>query len=166
MPMQTRLGGTWQQITGAKAFLSGSWRTIKAIKAYIGGEWRDVANFSPPGPGGGGGGTLTLSLSASSVGRATANSSTVTTNVTVTPSGGIAPYTYSWAKQSGDAITASATTAATTAFSASSLVVDETRTAVFRCTCTDSLGVSATSGDVTVTITRFERSGVPGGGNF
>ena len=154
--MEVFCGGAWREITSAEAFVNGAWRSLSYAEAYVDGQWRTVANFTPAGSGGGGGGTITLSLNTSSVNVATFNSSTNTSNVTATPSGGLAPYTYSWVKQSGGAITASFPTVATTRFAASGLTVDETRSAIFRCTCTDALGSTATA-DVSVSITRIER---------
>lgn len=98
-------------------------------------------------------GALTVSASSTNVTKTGLTSSLTTASVTVTPSGGTGPYTYSWVKQSGDTITADSTTAATTTFSATGLASPESRTAVFRCTATDSASLTA-SVDVTVTIDR------------
>lgn len=78
---------------------------------------------------------------------------TVTSNpVTATPSGGTGPYTYSWAKVSGDsAVSANSPTAATTDFSAI-VPRDGERSAIWRVTVTDSLSATA-SADVSVTLT-------------
>lgn len=152
MPLQIRFGGDWITPSALKIFSAGAWRDIKAIKIFEGGAWRDVANFTAPG---GGSSPMTISLNTHSINKLTFNPSATTSNVTATPSGGLAPYTYSWVKQSGGAITAS-TSSATTAFNAGSLAVFETRSAVFRCACTDSLGASAFD-DVSVSITRDER---------
>jgi hypothetical protein len=154
--MKLRLGGAWKDITGAKIFSGGAWRTLTAIKIYEGGAWRDVANFT------GGGGSITLAISPSPVTK-TGRTATITTgNVTATPTGGLAPYTYAWVKQSGDDINITAPSSAVTAFRADGMSVDEVRTAVFRCTCTDALSTTD-SEDVTVQITCLEEFD-PGGG--
>ena len=75
----------------------------------------------------------------------------------MTVSGGVAPYSYSWTKLSGDSITANSATAATTTFSATGLFSGEARDATFRCTVTDSTGgtpLTATA-DVFVSIERL-----------
>lgn len=93
-----RKGGVWRDITGCKIFAQGTWREILQIKIYKGGAWRTVANFSAPaGGGGGGGGTIAVSISPSSFSvhaedTLQADSSTLT----ATPSGGVAPYSYTW----------------------------------------------------------------------
>ena len=155
--MKAFLGSAWRDFTSARAFVNGSWRSLLNGKAYVGGEWRDIANFVPPGPGGGGGGTLALSISPSAV-YGESSTETVAAGATATPSGGQAPYTYSWAKQSGGAITAQQPTNASTLFTASLMGFGEVREAVFRCTCTDSLGSTGTA-DVTVTLYRSDPSG-------
>jgi len=76
----------------------------------------------------------------------------VTPTVTVTPSGGVGPFTYGWVRQSGDsAITAASPSTAATSFSAS-LASDETKTAVFRCTVTDTVTGATTFVDVNVAL--------------
>ena len=94
--------------------------------------------------GGSGGGALYAYSSKSTVGGTRVGAGSVTSaSVTITASGGTAPYTYSWAKKSGDAITATAASSATTAFNGT-VGVGETITAVFTCTVTDSAGSPAT----------------------
>ena len=154
MPLKLRQGGAWRDITTAKVYQGGAWRTIKSVKIYQGGEWRDVANLTA------GLGTITLSLNASTVSIARRLSTITTGNVIATPSGGQTPYTYSWAQQSGGAISANNPANAITSFTAFGMVVGETRNAVFRCTCTDAFGSSATA-DVTVSITRLPPLGDP-----
>lgn len=82
---------------------------------------------------------------ASAAGTRSGAGSVTTTSVTVTPTGGTGPYTYAWAYLSGDAIfTASAPTAATTTFSGS-VAAGEDKSAVWRCTVTDSLAATAST---------------------
>jgi hypothetical protein len=75
--------------------------------------------------------------SAYGVGTGTPN----TNNVTAGVSGGTAPYTYSWTRLSGDIFTVSAATSATTRFSIS-VGINDIKTAVYKCTVTDNLGVT------------------------
>lgn len=149
MGMKTRVGGAWKDIIAARVFASGAWRSLVGVKVYSDGAWRDVANFTS------GGGSITLAISPSPVTAQRRNATVQSLNVTATPTGGIAPYTYSWVKQSGDDITALSPSAAVTKFVASGMDELEERSAVFRCTGTDSLG-STDSEDVTVTLTRLE----------
>lgn len=82
-------------------------------------------------------------------------------STTVTPSGGVAPYTYSWAKVSGDTLTLSNASAATTTFSKNSIPEWEFVSALYRCTVTDSSSPALTAtADVDVTLER-QGSGPP-----
>lgn len=74
---------------------------------------------------------------------------------TVTPSGGIGPYTYAWTWQSGgvDMVIENATTAAASFQSTSGLAAGSTATGVAQCVVTDSLG-DTTTVTVDVSITR------------
>lgn len=96
----------------------------------------------------------TPAFSASNNGPANAagaGPSQTTNSVTVTPSGGTAPYSYAWAKDSGDTISANSPTAATTSFTGST-ADGETASAVFTCTVTDNVGAKAYT-SVVVTLT-------------
>lgn len=144
--MKVRVGGAWKDITGASVRVGGSWRRLQAIKVYSDAAWRDVATFSSP---------LTLALSSSLVTKTGTNATVTTGNVLATPTGGQGPFTYAWVKQSGGNITATNSSSAQSGFRATNMAIDEQRTAVFRCTCTDAFGASDTA-DVSVTITRIE----------
>ena len=78
-------------------------------------------------------------------GSTSGGSKTLTTSsVTVTAHGGSSPYTFSWARISGSsAITATAPSAANTAFTAT-LSPNQELLATFRCTVTDNSGAVAT----------------------
>ena len=153
MPMQLRLGGAWQQISGAKVFANKSWRTLVAMRVYSGGAWRLVANWTPPSPGGGGGGgggTLNLTISPSSFAQ-TSRNDPVVQSLTATPSGGLTPYTYSWTVVTSTAsVTFTKPTSASTAAQVFTTTINEPDSATLRCTVTDSLGVS-THADVSGT---------------
>jgi hypothetical protein len=72
-------------------------------------------------------------------------SGAVTTNATtVTPTGGTGPYTYAWSLVSGDTFTVNSPTAATTTFT-TGLTTGQDKSAVYRCTVTDSLLAEATA---------------------
>ena len=148
MSVQARVGGAWKTISRAKVRVNGAWRNIVAVKCLVSGNWVTVGNFTS------GAGTISLAISPSSVSGSGRNTTVGTSSVRATPTGGQTPYTYAWNQQSGDAITVSNATSAITSFQARMMSVDEVRTAVFRCTCTDSLNNSDFE-DVTVTITRL-----------
>lgn len=145
MTTKVRVGGAWKDISGGSVRVSGSWRRLTAIKAYFDSAWRTVAVFAD---------SLSLSLSASSISRTGANSTVTSAAVLATPTGGSSPFTYAWAKQSGGLISATNPTSAQTTFRATNMTDQEERSAVFRCTCTDAYGSTATA-DVTVTLTRI-----------
>ena len=73
-----------------------------------------------------------------------------------TPSGGVGPYTYSWARISGSTVPgASSLTAQNPTWSAGS--VNFTQTAIWRVTVTDSLGATAMA-EISVTLTWIDLS--------
>jgi hypothetical protein len=149
MGLKLRQGGAWRDITGLRIFASGAWRQIRNVKIYAGGAWRDGANLTT------GGGSIAVTLSASSISRNARLSTINSPAVTATPTGGQVPYSYAWVKQSGGAIVATAPSSSSSQFQGANMEIDETRTAVFRCTATDAFGSTA-SADVSVSLTRLE----------
>lgn len=99
-----------------------------------------------------------ISVSPTSVSGSASSTSTVsitTRSTTVSVSGGVAPYSYAWTQTSGDPMTATSPSGATTAFTAS--VGPGTRLAgVWQCTVTDAAG---TTGTVSVSASLFNRGG-------
>jgi hypothetical protein len=64
---------------------------------------------------------------------------------TVSPSGGLGPYSYSWAYVSGTAMTVTGASTATATFGSPVMTPGTSVSAVYRCTCTDSSGQTATA---------------------
>lgn len=159
MPIQVRIGGTWNTITSSKVFAGSAWRSLKAIQVYANGAWRVVANFTPPGGGGGGGGALSLAVSPNPCQGTSASSTVTTPNCKVTPSGGQAPFTYSWTAQSG-LFQINSPSSATTTFTRNGVPLNGEIDVVAQCSVTDSLGVHAS---ITVNVQFIHEP--PGGGN-
>jgi hypothetical protein len=132
--MKIRFGGEWREITSAKAFINGAWRTIRYGKAYASGSWRDAVAFVP---------ALTLAASPESVSGVSTLGTVVTNGTTVTPTGGVSPYTYAWTRVSGVGEISSPTSASTAFYYNAPGFANYTGT--FRCTVTDSLGTTATA---------------------
>jgi hypothetical protein len=95
-------------------------------------------------------GGMTAAASPTSLYTSSFSSPITSSSTTVTPTGGTAAYTYAWTKVSGDTLTVNSPTSASTTFSAS---VTSSKTAIYRCTVTDSLATTATA-DVTITLDR------------
>jgi hypothetical protein len=73
------------------------------------------------------------------------SSSGSTGTVTVSPVNGTAPFTYAWLQTEGDAsINATSPSSATTSFSNTGMVDQESNTGVFQCTITDATAATAT----------------------
>jgi hypothetical protein len=87
-------------------------------------------------------GALSATANVSSVyGTGQAGTVITTGGVTITPTGGTAPYTYAWAKQSGDTVNVTAPTAATTTFSQTG-GAGEVFNATYCCTVTDDVAAT------------------------
>lgn len=140
-------GGTLRTVTSLKINDSGVLRSALRVKVMDedGTTLRTVAEFIAP---------LSVTMSASDVvGYAYGSGTAVTDSVTATPVGGLAPYTYSWARTSG-AGSIGASTAATTSFY--QYVPNGTEAyGAFRVTVTDANGNTAT-GDVFATYTSID----------
>lgn len=91
-------------------------------------------------------GTFSVVISPTTVGGAGTGPGTVTSSsVTAIASGGTPPYTYSWARYTGDAsISADSGTSATTTFSAN-LGINDSTSAQFVCNVTDSVAATVPS---------------------
>jgi hypothetical protein len=99
--------------------------------------------------------SLAVSASSSTLTKAEDSAAITSAAVGVSASRGSAPYTYAWTKVSGGSITIDSAAAATTTFSVSGMTTGEVRSAVMRCTVTDSSSpLNVASVDVTVTLTR------------
>lgn len=130
-----RVGGSWRSIHRAEMFRGGSWRTLTRGEIYKGAAWHPLFTFVSP---------MTASASPSDVNgyQSSLIPTTVTSGyTTVTPSGGLGPYTYSWA---GAGLSITNPTSATTAFYATVSPGGDLFTSA-TCTVTDSLGSTATA---------------------
>lgn len=133
--MRINTGGAWRTVRGGNVRVGNEWRPIVRVRAYIGGAWRDAANFAS---------VVTLSASPLEVeGIRFGFGVVVTDAATVTPSGGLAPFTYAWTGVSGVGTPSNPTSATTTFTHAPGS--GETETGVFQCQVTDSLGQTATA---------------------
>jgi hypothetical protein len=136
-------GAAYVDLTVAKRWDGAAWVNLTIAKRWDGAAWQDI-----PGVVGGSGfsAVANKSVCVGSVFDPTPAPlfATVTSDsVTVTASGGTGPYTYAWTRVSGDsAISATAASAATTAFTAT-VPRDGERVGVWRCTVTDSLAATA-----------------------
>jgi hypothetical protein len=136
--MKVFLGGSWREVTTRRAYVGGAWRRVTRRMAYIGGAWRTVATFLTP---------LSSSTSVSMV-FGDGGGFTVTTvlsdTVTVTPSGGLGPYTYAWSKTGAAALSS---TNSATVYVSQALSKSASSSGTLSYTVTDSLGATA-SGSV------------------
>lgn len=134
MSISARVSGAWRTITSGKVRIGNAWKPIASCKVYVGGAWKDVTGFAP---------AMTAAISPSeAIGSRYGAGYMTTNNVTCAPTGGVGPYTYSWAITSGTA-TATASTYATTAFTGYAAFTTET--GVAQCTVTDANGTTATA---------------------
>jgi hypothetical protein len=146
MTLKVRDGGTLREITAFKLKYLGVERNVRAAKVYHSGALRTFYEASDP---------LTATASPSAQIAISALSEITSAPVTVTPTGGLAPYTYSWAVTSFAGTTPTIGNAgfATTDFSQINVGVGALHNCSFTCTVTDALGSTATA----VTTVRFKR---------
>jgi len=140
MTMKVRdAGGVLRTITRCRVRDGQTLRNIIRMKVMDGdSNLQTVATFAQP-----------LTLNANGVG-ASGFDSVQTGSSTATPSGGLGPYSYSWTKVSGTTMTLSGANTATAGFTSPTLSPGQIVEAVYRCTCTDSSGQTATA-DIGVT---------------
>ena len=137
--MDAFIAGAWRSPNRGEVQVGGTWRRLTRAEAYIAGQWRTAVTFILP---------LAATANPNSVagyGSARKPTQVASGFTTATPSGGLGPYSYSWAIISGDPVTISTPTSATTNFRGANA------NSVARCTVTDSLGSTATC-DVSVTL--------------
>ena len=133
MPLSVVVAGIEKTVSSASLIVAGVAKTVRRVEAWNGSAWKVVKNFAP---------AFSASVSVPEVyGVSTApGGGFVTTNsVTVTPSGGLAPYTYAWSLVSGASATAQSPTFATTTFRAN-VGPSDSVVSTFACLVTDSLG--------------------------
>lgn len=124
-------------------------------------RWTGFAFVDIPLPGAGSSSSLTITADRSTVSGTTVGSTLVGTaysnTVTVSIAGGTGPYSGSWTYVSGDsAVICNNPNSTTTDFSAT-MPSNQSRSAVWRYTAQDSLGVTGTF-DVTIDQLTYERS--------
>lgn len=132
--MDAYTGGAWRSIGSAEVRVDGAWRRIVRAEVYTGGAWKSAGTFVVP---------LTGATATPTAVSGAGYAYVTTDSVAVSPTGGLAPYTYSWARVSGSYGSANSPTSATTSFSGS-IPTGTEQFSTFRCTVTDSLGTSVT----------------------
>lgn len=158
-------GATWETASevlrapGNATQINGSYATGTYLAKLLdnAGQYSQMA-VALGGAAGGGGGTLTATASPTSLSGSGSNSTVTTSSAaTVSATGGATPYTYAWSRVSGDStINAVNVSSASTRFSATDMTgAGDSRSAVFKCTVTDSTpgtAQTAMTGNVSVTL--------------
>ena len=150
MPLKVVVGSVEKDAERAGVIVNNVEKRVARIEEYNGSAWKLVQSFAPP---------MSLSVTPSVTGAYNGTSggiiSITSTTATATPVGGTGPFTYAWTKVSGDTLTVTNPTNASTAFRAS-IGPGDSRFATYRCTVTDSLGLTAIG---STSITLFNNSG-------
>ena len=149
MPLKAVANGAEKAAERMEVTVGNAQKRVVRVEAWNGSAWKVAQSFAPP---------ITLNVAPFSVsGTGDSNGTIQITSgiATATPTGGTAPYTYAWTKVSGDTMTVTNSTSASTAFRAS-VGPGDSRSATYRCTVTDKNGLSAQD---TVSITLTNTSG-------
>lgn len=138
--MRLFANGGWRDAAHGRVFVNGAWRTITRAMAYVGGTWRTAVQFAPP---------LGVSVPDETyvaVGGTPFGSGGA--YVVATPSGGIAPYSYSWSVTShSGAVTPSLSTPTLAGTSVNGGAYQSSvDTVLLSVTVTDAIGQTAAGG--------------------
>lgn len=153
MTMKRWEGSSQIDLTTDERWDGTSWITLTLAKRWDGAAWVDI-----PLPGGGGGVlTITADVNPATTDFIFDDGSYATfcesNLVTTTTTGGTGPYTYSWTRLSGSsAVACDSPTSSSTKFSCT-IYRGSTRSAVYRCTVTDSAAATAYV-DISVILSR------------
>ena len=151
-PWYRFLAGEYANSTNINSGVAQAQATATAAQATANAATQQAADV------GSGALSFTVSLNETFVYEFRVGSGAVTSStITGTPSGGTGPYTYAWTKVSGDTLILSGASSASTTFSAT-LGADETLSAVYKLTVTDSLLATATV-TIGVTLVSFPSGG-------
>lgn len=148
MTSHVNIAGVWKDVTDVSVNIGGAWKVVAGAWIKEGNAWRLFFGSGVAAS------TLNAAMQAGTVSGSRSDAGSVTSAAAVLlPTGGTPPYTYAWTKISGDTLTVTSPTAASSTFS-STLTDGQTKSAVYRCTVTDSAGVPATAyDDVTINLT-------------
>lgn len=140
MSTHVKSSGTWQTVKGIWVKTSGTWTPLTKLSTKVSGVWQ-LAYQSL-------GATVNTT---SAVGTDNAPGTPISNSVTCTASGGTAPYTYLWERFSGDTVTITSATDASTTFQfTNSFPTPDSKTGVYRCVVTDATSTVAYSPNVSV----------------
>lgn len=129
--MKVRISAVLRTISDAAVRIDGTKRAVSRVGYYNGTSVVNIATFASP---------LSATVSPDTASGDVLGGGQATTNsLTITPEGGTGPFSYAWARLSGDGA-ATQPTRATTAFTHFFNTPDGDTTGTFRCTVTDSLG--------------------------
>lgn len=146
MPLKVVVNGAEKSAVRMEVTVGNAQKRAIRIEAWNGSAWKVAQSFAP---------AISLSVTPDVFGASSEPTGGLITSepATATPTGGSAPYTYGWAKISGDTMTVMSPTNATTTFRAN-VPAGATRSAVYRGTVTDNFGQTATA-DVSITLSNF-----------
>ncbi len=153
MPITIRRDAALLPIVASRVKVSDVVRPLRTIKTMEAGVLRTVASFVQP---------LTASASPASMSGYVAGGAgdVVSNTVTVTPSGGLAPFSYSWVQLTGSAVAISGASSATAGVSKYFPNTDSTVTGTVRWTVADSsTPAQSVTGTIPFTLTHERNTG-------
>lgn len=136
MPLKVVVNGTPKDAARMEVTVGGAQKRVTRIEAWNGSAWKVAQAFVTP---------LTLSRSPTGTiitDRVFDLELVISQTITVTPSGGLAPFSYAWTILSGAGVYAAVPTMATTTLR-KTMDIGQSVSGTARCTVTDSLGTQS-----------------------
>lgn len=142
MPILLKVSGSWKTVAAPSVRVGGAWKAVAKVFVRVAGAWKETFAAIPPlsAP------LDTYTATASAPGNGPLN----TPRVTVSPTGGVAPYTIHWEYVNGDVTLSPNDSNIGNPWFIGSGTAPQTKTGQWHCRVTDNVGTTVFSGNVSL----------------